>query len=303
MKTGYWILIAAILLLLFLFEELYRYIFCRPTSALISLFENSKGHEPNYYLVRDAAAERLRNTPCEEYTIRSARGEKLKGYYYPCGAGGRKIVFLIHGYRSEHLETGGLFYDYYKSRDIDFFCCDHTASGQSEGHFIGFDVLETQDCLLWIEFLREKFGNDVQIILHGFSMGGATVLQMSSHCPSNVRFIIADSAYQSARTSMVRKVGPLYQPLRLINRMAAGYDWNDSDVTASLRSAHVPILFVQGQDDKLVPFTNGPTLYELYQGEKDCFFPLKTRHIESIYTHPEGYAEKEDSFIAKYLDA
>ena len=100
---------------------------------------------------------------------------------------------------------------------------------------------------------------------------------------------------------MVRMVGPLYQPLRLVNRLAAGYDWNDSDVTDSLRAARIPILFVQGQDDKLVPAANGPALYQLYPGEKDCFFPPETRHIESIYTSPETYAEKVDGFLEKYI--
>lgn len=296
------ILLLFLLLLFILFtEELYRYVFCRRSSALFTRLFDSKGHEPNYYKTRDEAADRFRTVPCEEYTIQNDRGQKLKGFYYPCGAQGKKIVFLIHGYRSEHIETGGLFYDYYKSRGIDFFCCDHTAHGQSEGHFIGFDVFESKDCLLWIDFLKEKFGADVQLILHGFSMGGGTVLQMSGHCPDNVKFIIEDSGYKNAKASMDHQVGPMYHPLRLINRLVAGYDWNDSDVTKSLAASRIPILFVHGQQDKLVPYENGPELYESYQGEKDCFFPEKARHIESVYTNPDEYAAKVDQFMDAYL--
>ncbi len=296
------LLIVLLLLFVLFTEELYRYVFCRKSSALFIRLFDSKGHEPNYYKVRDEAADRLRVVPCEEFTIKNERGQALKGFYYPCGAKGKKIVFLIHGYRSNHVETGGLFYEYYKSRGIDFFCCDHTAHGESEGHFIGFDVFESRDCLLWIDFLREKFGADVQIILHGFSMGGGTVLQMSGHCPDNVKFIISDSGYKNARASMDHQIGPMYQPLRLINRLVAGYDWDDSDVTASLAASRVPILFVHGQQDKLVPYENGPELYAGYQGEKDCFFPEKARHIEAMYTDPEAYAEKIDRFIQTYLD-
>ncbi len=296
------IFLLLLFLLLFIFmEELYRYIFCRKSSALFTLLFDSKGHEANYYLARDTASARLRDIPCETYTIAGGHGETLKGFYYPCGANGKKIVFLIHGYRSNHLETGGLFYDYYKSRGIDFFCCDHTASGESGGRFIGFDVWESQDCLRWIDFLREKFGNDIEIMLHGFSMGGATVLQMSSHCPENVKLIVSDSGYRNAKASMDHQIGPLYHPLRLINRLVAGYDWNDSDVTQSLAASRIPILFVHGQDDKLVPYENGPQLYEMYQGEKDCFFPPKTRHIESIYTYPQEYMEKLDGFIGQHM--
>lgn len=291
------LLVAAVLFM----EELYRYLFCRGSSALFTRLFDSKGHEPNYYRVRDEAADALAKVPHETYTIRSERGEQLKGFYYPNGANGKKIVFLIHGYRSNHLETGGLFYEYYKSRGIDFFCCDHTASGESEGHFIGFDVLESRDCLRWIDFLRGQFGTDIEILLHGFSMGGGTVLQMSSHCPENVKFIISDSGFPNAKASIHRQVGPLYHPLRWINLLVAHYDWNDSDVSASLAASRLPILFVHGQDDKLVPYACGPQLYESYQGEKDCFFPPATRHIESMYTQPEAYTAKIDAFLDKYF--
>ena len=282
-------------------EELYRHMFCRKGSPLFSLLFDSKGHEEGYYQFRDAAAARLRALEHEEFTIYSARAQKLKGFYYPCGAEGKKIAFLVHGYRSEHADTGGMYYDYYKSRGIDVFCCDHTAGGQSEGHFIGFDVFETEDCLLWLGYLRKRFGEDVQIILHGFSMGAATVLQMSSHCPPNVKFIIEDSGYRNARASLDHQIGPMYQPMRALNKAVAGYDLDDSDVTESMMASRLPILFVHGQDDKLVPFENGPTLYEMYPGEKDCFFPADTRHIESMYTSPEEYGQKIDSFLSKYI--
>ena len=282
-------------------EELYRYVFCRNSSALFTRLFDTRGHEPNYYITRDEAADRLRRQAHTEYTIRSDRGDLLKGYYYPCGSEGKKIAFLIHGYRSEHIETAGLYYDYYKSRGIDVFCCDHTAAGESGGRFIGFDVFETQDCLKWLKVLQKKFGEDVQIILHGFSMGAATVLQMSGSCPDNVKFIVEDSGFVNAKASLDHQVGLMYQPLRAINRAVAGYDLDDSDVQASLARATVPILFVHGQDDKLVPFENGPALYSMYRGEKDCFFPENTRHIESMYTSPEEYGKKLDEFMEKYL--
>ena len=155
-----WILLAVILLAAGFFEELYRYIFCSKSSRLFTLLFDSKGHEPGYYLWRDRGAEKMRNLPWKKFTIRSDRGEKLCGFYYPNGAEGKKIAFLVHGYRSDHAETGGIVCDYYLSRGFDLFAVDHTAAGESEGHFIGFDVLESRDCLIWIDFLKDQFGED-----------------------------------------------------------------------------------------------------------------------------------------------
>lgn len=285
----------------FLTEEMYRHLFYRKPSAFITMLSDPKGHEEAYYLFRDKKAERFRNIPHEEYSITSSGGAALKGFYYPNGADGKKIVFIVHGYRSEHAETAGMFYEYYRSRGIDLFCADNTAAGESQGSFIGFDIFESRDCLLWLDFLREKFGEDTQIILHGFSMGAATVMQMSSHCPDNVKFIIEDSGFVNAKASLKHQIGPMYQPMRALNRAIAGYDLNDSDVRESLSQSRLPILFVHGRDDKLVPFENGPLLYDFYRGEKDCFFPYETRHIESMYTSPTAYGKKIDRFLEKYI--
>lgn len=282
-------------------EELYRYTFCREGSALLAPLLDKKGHEDAYYIRRDEAADRLRKRPCEPMQIRSARGERLSGKYYPASGERKRIAFIIHGYRSEHTETAGMYFDYYASRGFDVFGCDHTAHGESEGRFIGFDCFEADDCLLWIEALRRLCGEDVQIILHGFSMGSATVMKMSDRCPPQVRAIVADCGYADGAAQLRASVGPLYPVLRAINRIAAGYDLNASDVRPDLLRARLPILFVHGQQDQTVPYSNGPALYAMYPGEKDCFFVKNARHVESMYRDPQGYADKLDRLIEKSI--
>ena len=70
--------------------ELYRYTFCREGSRLLAPFLDKKGHEDAYYTRRDAAALRLRRTPSEPMEMRSARGERLRGWYYPLSGAGRR---------------------------------------------------------------------------------------------------------------------------------------------------------------------------------------------------------------------
>ena len=280
--------------------ELYRYTFCRESSKLLARFLDSKGHAEDYYRKRDAAAQRLRRLPCERMALRSPRGELLRGRYFPLGGEGRRIAFLLHGYRSEYAETAGLYLDYYASRGFDLFCCDHTAHGESEGRLIGFDAFECEDCLCWIDALRRRFGDEIRLVLHGFSMGAATVMKMSSRCPKQVRLLVADCGYASAEEQLRAKLGPLLPPLRLLNRLIAGYDLRDTDVRPSLAAADRPILFVHGRADPTVPFSNAEELYALYRGPKDCFFVTGARHVESMYVDPRGYAEKLDRMIAAY---
>ncbi len=283
--------------------ELYKFTFCRDSSKLLGPILDKKGHEEAYYLRRDAAADRLRQTPCQEMEIFSKRGERLRGWYYPLGGEGKRIAFLIHGYRSEHAETAGLYLDYYASRGIDLFCCDNTAHGESGGKHIGFDVFECDDCLLWLGELIRRFGADTQIILHGFSMGASTVLQMSSRCPEQVRFLVEDSGFLSAEEQLRGSLGPLYPVLRGLDRLIAGCDLRKSDVRPALAASDKPILFVHGREDPSVPFSNAERLYDLYRGPKDCLFVDGARHVECMYRAPAAYAEKLDRMIGTWFTA
>ena len=286
----------------FLTGELYRYVFVRGGSPVLNPLLNKKGHAEDYYRHRDETAARLRLLPQERWEIRSERGEKLTGFYIPGSGEGRRVAFLVHGYTSDHAETAGMYYDYYRSRGFDLFCCDNTAHGDSEGRFVGFDVFESADCLQWVEVLRRRLGPQVQILLHGFSMGGATVLKMAGQCPATVRAIVADSAYRDGATQLKGQLGFLYGPLALLHRVIAGCDLRQSDVRPSLAQTNLPILFVQGEEDKTVPFANGPALYEGYAGVKDRLFVPGARHVECMHVAPEAYAKKLDALIERSFD-
>ena len=284
-----------------LLEEAYAYVFCRRGSKLLSRVLDTRGHGQDYYTQRDTTAAALRERAQEQWTIRSARGETLRGFYIPGAGEGRRVAFLVHGYRSEHAETAGMYYDFYAKRGFDLFCCDHTAHGESEGRFIGFSVLEAEDCLQWIDTLLARLGADVEIVLHGFSMGAATVLRMSDRLPPQVRFVIEDSGFSSAEVQLRGQLGPLYPVMRRLNSRIAKYDVADGDTRPALKRATVPILFVHGLEDKTVPYKNGPALYEMYEGEKACLFVPGAKHIESMFVDPGAYAAAVDGMISQYL--
>ncbi len=282
-------------------EEVYAYVFLRRSSALVGHFLDKRGHEQAYYTARDTAAAAMREREQEHWSIRSDRGEPLLGYYFPCGRGHNRVAFLVHGYRSEHADTAGRFYDFYAQRGFDLFCCDNTAHGASGGSFVGFSVLETPDCLKWLDTLIARLGPDVEIVLHGFSMGAATVLAMSDRLPPQVKFVIEDSGFASAERQLRGELGPVWPVMLRLHRIVAGCDLLDGDTRPHLLRADVPILFVHGEEDRTVPYENGPALYAAYQGEKACLFVPGAKHIETLYIDPAAYGDAVDSFIAKYM--
>ena len=61
------------------------------------------------------------------------------------------------------------------------------------------------------------------------------------------------------------------------------------------------MLIVHGKDDKTVPFSMAPRIFELCPNDKDFLFTEGAKHIETIHLAPEAYKAKLDEFIEKYM--
>ena len=181
--------------------------------------------------------------PFERIELVNARNQRLKGYLLEAENESKVFAVFAHGYRASHRGDPANFVKYYHDKGYHFFTCDHTAAGESEGNFVGFDYFESIDMLAWIDYLINRFGEDIKIILHGISMGGATVCQMASRVPKQVRLIVADCPYTSAKDEFisvangagVKKTAPyIFNAMNVLNKKLAGYDLLDTDVRESV---------------------------------------------------------------------
>ncbi|MCC8073142.1 MAG: alpha/beta hydrolase [Clostridiales bacterium] len=243
-------------------------------------------------------------------SINSDRGDVLKGYLTKPKEKSDTFVFFAHGYHTDHGGDPANFQQFYlEEMGYNFFCVDHVASGESGGNWVGFDYYESADCLKWIDYLVSQFGSDIKIILHGVSMGGATVCKMADCVPKQVKLIIADCPYTSAfeefdwvvKSAGIKKTNGLLKLFNGINKQLAGYDLKDTDVRSAVIGAKVPMLFVHGTEDDFVPTRMGKELFELCTSEKELLLVDGAKHAESIMTDETSYHKKIREFTGKYL--
>ena len=280
---------------------LHTALFTNRKSRLFSKFARN-GRDPAFQAYRDQMRVQMERTSRTEYTLISSRGERLLGYYYPCGdkpCG--KIAIMVHGLGSNHTAACGMHCEYYRKRGFDVFCCENQGMKRRRGKYVGYGIFEGDDVLDWIRYWTEQCGEDVCFILHGFSMGASSLLRICDRCPAQVRFTVSDSGFSDADRLLAARLHMLYPPIRLWNRIRLGYDMKDTDVTGAVRNSRVPILFVHGDADHVVPFAMGQELYAACGTDADHLWVAGADHVESRYRAAEAYDEKLDDFLARYV--
>ena len=247
----------------------------------------------------------------EVIDLKNERDLNLKGYFLPAEKETDVYVLFAHGYRSNHNGDPSNFVRFYhEEMKYNFMSVDHVTAGDSEGDYLGFDFFESQDMMLWVNYLIQRFGEDIKIILHGVSMGGATVCKMSSSVPEQVKLVISDCAYTSADEQFIsvansvgitRTANLAFSIFNEMNKRLAGFDIKDTDVRPNVREAKVPMLFVHGDADDFVPTRMVYELYEACPTEKDLLIVEGAAHAESILIGMDAYKAKMKEFIAKYI--
>lgn len=248
----------------------------------------------------------------ERHTMISDRGQKLRGYLMRPEKPSDVYVFGSHGYRSDGKGEWCYFSKFYvEEMGYNFFFVDHQSHGESEGEYIGFASHEHKDCLKWLTYINDTFGKDIKIILHGISMGSATVMLMTGNdtLPENVKFTVADCGYTSAMDEFSYKIESLKLPFRplvpiisAINHKRAGYDFQkDTDALSAVKKARVPVLFIHGDKDLFVPTHMVYELYDACTSEKELFIVEGADHAKSYHIDKAGYEARVKSMVEKYL--
>lgn len=244
----------------------------------------------------------------EKHCMISDRGEKLTGYLMKPEKESSIYVFAAHGYRSFGKKEFCGVAQYYLKKGYNVFFPDHIASGESEGTHCTFGYRETEDSIKWLSYLTESFGEDISIILHGVSMGAATVMMMSSRkdLPENVKAVVEDCGFTTAEALFIHKLDSLGVPpknlikaVNAVNKRRLGFDFMKLNPVESVKNTNLPIMFIHGDMDGLVPYFMAYELYENCSSEtKELLIVEGADHAQSFMIGRDIYESRMNSFLS-----
>lgn len=243
----------------------------------------------------------------EKHYIISDSGYKLTGYLLKAEKPSDIYLFGAHGYRSYGKKEFAAVSQYYISKGINVFIPDHVASGESEGIYCTFGYHEVRDCMKWLDYMIAEFGKDIKILLHGVSMGCATVTMMGGRedLPENVKMIVADCGFTTAKALFEFKLGKMGVPsdrliecVDFVHKRKHGYSFDELKPVECAKRIKLPILFVHGAKDNLVPCFMVKELYEACGSEnKDILITEDADHAQSYMLNKAEFENKLDRLI------
>lgn len=234
--------------------------------------------------------------------------DKLQLHSYVVTQNSNKWAIVVHGYGG----SGKLMSDkskYFYDMGYNVLIPDLRGHGKSEGDYIGMGWKDRLDIISWINFIIKENPN-AEIVLHGTSMGAATVLMTSGeNLPSNVKAIVADCAYTSAwdefsyQLETYLKVPSSYilNVTNMVTKLKAGYSLKEASALESVKKATVPILFIHGDKDKFVPYSMMDKLYDATNSPKEKLTIEGGEHANSDLVSPFLYWLTVEDFLNQYV--
>ena len=266
-----------------------------------------------YFPIIEERRERLLARHHEEIYVESFDGLRLHATWFPAKEKQTEItkaVICFHGYSSCGMNDYVGLSDYYLRKGFSMLIVDERAHGKSQGEYIGFGCLDRKDALGWINWVVGRCGRQVQILLHGISMGAATALMTTGlPLPSQVKGVISDCAFTSPKevfTHVLRSMYhlpafPMIQIADYVNRKKAGYGLDECNAAREVRKAVIPALLIHGSADTFVPCRMCEEIYQNYAGPKTKLIVQGAGHAESYYKNRTAYEKALDTFTGGIL--
>ena len=241
----------------------------------------------------------------QEMGFDSTDGLGLKGWWVP-GDDSSQAVILVHGLEGNKsgeqvLKTASV----YSGAGYSVLMFDLRGHGESEGKrtTLGYqEVRDVRGALSWLEV--EQGFKPGAVVLHGWSMGGATVLRSAPG--TGVTAVVEESGYADLplllRDRLPESSGlpSFFNPgIFLMAKLFLDFDpWavRPSEDAAKLAEEGVPLLIVHSRDDEVVPFEHAEMLAASYP-DADFWRIEGYGHVEA-YIHPE-YRQKLLDFLER----
>lgn len=247
----------------------------------------------------------IKQNHSEVLEIISEDNLKLKGIFYPCN-NSKKTMIWVHGYTSHAERESALPGLFYRSLGYNVLVPYLRAHDISEGKYISFGALESEDLILWVSKVNELIiGGD--IIIHGLSMGGGTTLFSSNKEMENVKCLIVDAPSISikglfegvSKEVFKNNAGKIASYAKKQYNKEFKRNVDDYEAINIVKNSKYPILLTAGSNENMEDVLNKLALNNPH--ETEILILPGCNHGNGMYKQTKLYQDRIISFLNKYV--
>lgn len=219
-------------------------------------------------------------------------------------------VIMSHGYAGTRLEKGLPALALAKAlvhAGCHVLMYDFRNSGLSEGTTTTIGLLEKNDVLGAIDWVKINASSPTKIVLLGFSMGGTASLLAAAEDKS-ISGVITDSAFSQLRPYLEANLPvwsklpriPFTPLILFILPKLIGVNPHAVDALKAVDAiAPRPVLFIHSKDDSAIPYANSVEMFDRHPNRFELWLTQHADHVGSFQHNSEAYVGRVQNFIAK----
>ncbi len=252
--------------------------------------------------------QRIERTPADvgldyrEVGLWSTDGLSLDAWWVG-KAGSSRAAVLVHGWGGDKsdlhvVETAFV----YEGAGFNVLMLDLRGHGGSEGERVTAGYKEVRDVRGALSWLKERGFDPEAVVLHGWSMGGAAVVQAAPG--AGVAAVVEEAAYADLppllreRLPEASGLPALFNPgIFLTGKLFLGVDpWavRPEKEARRLSREGVPFMIIHSREDEVVPFGHAESFAAAYP--EATFWEVKGYGHVATHAHPE-YRERLLNFL------
>jgi uncharacterized protein len=234
---------------------------------------------PHKRLYRDPAQIGL---AFEDAYFPSTDGVTLHGWFLPAQGSAQGTVLFLHG-NAENISTHIANVRWLPARGYNVFLPDYRGYGKSEGmpSLVG-SIADIESALVYV--LQHKSVDATRVVVFAQSLGGSMTTYAIAQSPhqKNIRALIIEGAFSSYRGIAQEKLSqfwltwPIQYPLSYI------VDDEYSPIKYINKINELPMLFIHGDADRVVPVHHGRLLHDAAIAPKELWIVNDGRHIDTM---------------------
>lgn len=249
----------------------------------------------------------------ELYMESEQDGTRLHALYVKAARPTRRTAVIVHGYTDNAVGMLPIGYMYSRQLGYNILLPDLHAHGLSGGEAVRMGWLDRLDVLEWMDEACRLFGDSVQMVVHGISMGAATTMMVSGEAQRQMPYVkcfVEDCGYTSVwdefkgelKSQFHLPAFPLLNVASLLCQWRYGWNFQEASSLEQVKRCALPMFFIHGDADSYVPTWMVYPLYEAKPEPKELWLVPGAAHAVSYKENKAEYTRRVGAFVSRYIN-